>query len=54
MAYANRLIVEQREYAEKQYKSHRRAGRDAFVYFLKVVIQYHSRASLTRQVSVPR
>ena len=34
MAYANRLIVEQREYAEKQYKSHRRAGRDAFVYFL--------------------
>jgi hypothetical protein len=31
MAYINGLTAEQREYAEKQYKSHRRAGRDVFV-----------------------
>jgi len=31
MAYINGLTAEQREYAEKLYKSHRRAGRDVFV-----------------------
>jgi len=31
MAYINGLTAEQREYAEKLYKSHRQAGRDVFV-----------------------
>ena len=31
MAYVNGLTKEQREYAEKQYKSHRRVTRDIFV-----------------------
>ena len=30
MAYINGLTVELREYAEKQYKSHRRTDRDVF------------------------
>ena len=32
MAYINGLTVEQREFAEKQYKSHRRTDIDVFVY----------------------
>ena len=31
MAYINGLTMEQREFSEKQYKSHRRAIRDTFV-----------------------
>jgi hypothetical protein len=31
MAYINGLSAEQRAYAEKQYKSHRRVTRDVFV-----------------------